>query len=245
MNMPPLQPYRLQVAVVESRRRDGKVRQEVVAHLGAIDGYLLPGFFDGLDEDTVTRLKGEDWALASVTARHELHAAVATRMIRQLSNRLNPTAINCLLDQLRARIPPLTPQEDADLRKHAAQVERIRWGVMRANTRHTVEEGEEQIKMVSRKIEKAKALAPTLERFEKGAVEKLANPPALGTVPTLTELGFSADDLAYATLMASVSEERFDGVLDALVERKSRRVNKRTQTKRDLADLNATLNDLE
>ena len=41
------------------------------------------------------------------------------------------------------------------------------------------------------------------------------------------------------------SEERFDGVLDALVERKTRRVNKRTQTKRDLADLNATLNDLE
>jgi hypothetical protein len=38
-------PYRLLVAVIENRRVNGKVRQEHVADLGAIEGHWLPSFF--------------------------------------------------------------------------------------------------------------------------------------------------------------------------------------------------------
>jgi hypothetical protein len=51
-----LQPYRLLVSLIENRRVDGKVRQEHVASLGAIDGHLLPSFYAGIDPTTVNAI---------------------------------------------------------------------------------------------------------------------------------------------------------------------------------------------
>ena len=46
-----LVPYRLHVQLAENRRVDGKVRQEHVADLGAIDGAMLADFWAGIDAD--------------------------------------------------------------------------------------------------------------------------------------------------------------------------------------------------
>ena len=50
-----LVPYRLLVSLIANKRVEGKVRQEHVADLGAIDGHLLPMFFRGLRRKLLER----------------------------------------------------------------------------------------------------------------------------------------------------------------------------------------------
>jgi hypothetical protein len=53
----PIAPYRLQVALIENRRVAGRVRQEHVADLGSVAGYLLPEFWTSLDP----AIKADNW----------------------------------------------------------------------------------------------------------------------------------------------------------------------------------------
>jgi hypothetical protein len=62
-----LVPYRLLVSLVMSERVNGAVGQRHIADLGAIDGYLLPEFFVGLEPEIVDKLKTMHWRITSGT----------------------------------------------------------------------------------------------------------------------------------------------------------------------------------
>jgi hypothetical protein len=97
----PLVPYRLHVSLAENRREAGRVRQEHVADLGTVDGYLLPEFWNGLDPTLVAQIKADNWDLRSVNARLAFWNEAKPRLDR-LSNRLDPKAIRMAIHQ---RIP--------------------------------------------------------------------------------------------------------------------------------------------
>jgi len=99
-------PYRLQVSIVENTRIHGKVRQEVIAELGSIDGIWLAEFWEGLDP----ALRTDRWFDQSVAARVAFWNAAKPRLDR-LANRLDPKAMRMAIH---ARIPwPKQDERDA------------------------------------------------------------------------------------------------------------------------------------
>jgi hypothetical protein len=116
-----LQPYRLLVSLIETRRVKGKVRQEHIANLGAIDGHLLSSFYAGLDPTTVNAILSgrngtgmEAWYQASVHARNVFWRGVHQALAR-LANRVNGEQAAKILAAINARIPMLTADEVAAL----------------------------------------------------------------------------------------------------------------------------------
>jgi hypothetical protein len=117
-----LEPYRLLVSLIENRRVDGKVRQEHVADLGAIDGHLLPAFYAGIDPAVVETITTEvdwppvnvvrsgtvfncrSWRRASLEMRIEFWQALHETLSR-LSSRIDAIAAGKILEAVNARIP--------------------------------------------------------------------------------------------------------------------------------------------
>jgi hypothetical protein len=93
-----LTPYRLLVALIENRRIGGKVRQEHVADLGSIDGYLLPGFYPAGAPAV------DKWRHASVIARDEFWKYVRVVLAR-LANRVSAEAADSIVAAIAQRIP--------------------------------------------------------------------------------------------------------------------------------------------
>ena len=81
-----LNPYRIKVAIVENTRANGKVRQCVVAHLGAIDATWLESFWAPAPDPA---LRHRFWELQSLRARVEFWDGVLTRMGAIGDNRLS------------------------------------------------------------------------------------------------------------------------------------------------------------
>ena len=86
-----LAPYRLKIMLVENRRINGKVKQEIVAMLGSIDATWLPEFWEGIDKKVAAKLKADDWELYSLRARAAFWK-ILNRRSKQLANRLGPDA---------------------------------------------------------------------------------------------------------------------------------------------------------
>jgi hypothetical protein len=103
-----LVPYRLLVSLVESRRAAGRIRQEHIADLGAIDGHWLPAFFDVSPPDS------EVWFMHSVAARLSFWDSLEARLSR-LSNRASVEQLAAIRETVRAHIPLPTDEEIARL----------------------------------------------------------------------------------------------------------------------------------
>lgn len=100
-----LEPYRLLVNVIENRRVNGKVRQECIADLGAIDGHFLPGFFAGVAPAIAEKMTGErSWQRASLERRFTFWKNLHETLSR-LSNRIDPTTACSIMEAINARIP--------------------------------------------------------------------------------------------------------------------------------------------
>ncbi|MCA1444706.1 hypothetical protein I6F07_31975 [Ensifer sp. IC4062] len=82
-----LVPYRLDVSLAENRRETGRVKQEYVAHLGAIDAWMLRDFWES--DALLKRCGGDDWQRRSIRAR-VLFWQGANERLKQLENRLGP-----------------------------------------------------------------------------------------------------------------------------------------------------------
>jgi hypothetical protein len=94
-----LVPHRLLVALIENRRVDGKVKQEQIADLGSIDGYLLSGFYpDGAPAD-------EQWHRASVQARLRFWRVVLDDVLPRLANRVSEEVREGIVASILQRIP--------------------------------------------------------------------------------------------------------------------------------------------
>jgi hypothetical protein len=101
-------PYRLQVSIVENRRIEGRVYQEVIAELGSIDGYLLPEFWQ---EES---LKADNWYQRSVFARIAFWN-IAKPRLDHLANRLDPKTM-CMAIHARIPWPKQNERDLADAR---------------------------------------------------------------------------------------------------------------------------------
>ena len=128
-----LQPYRLVVSLIENRRVDGKVRQEHIANVAAIDGHLLSGFYAGVDPAVVNAtLAGRDgsgmqrWYQASVRARADFWCDVHD-VLSRLSNRVDADAAAKIVLAINARVPTLTSDEAAALQQWADDREVESW----------------------------------------------------------------------------------------------------------------------
>jgi hypothetical protein len=94
-----LVPYRLLVALIENRRVNGKVKQEQIADLGSIDGYMLPGFYpDGPPVD-------EQWHRASVEARRQFWRVLLDDVLPRLANRISAEDRDKIVTSIWKRIP--------------------------------------------------------------------------------------------------------------------------------------------
>jgi hypothetical protein len=123
---PGLKPYRLLVGLIENHRVAGKISQEHVADLGAIDGHMLPGFYAGLDPATAAQVQGPKWMRRSVRERGWFWDALHDRLSR-LANRIDAEARGKIMGAVHARIPMLTVDEREALPKWEAEEELKAW----------------------------------------------------------------------------------------------------------------------
>ena len=141
------QPYRLKVVLVENRRVDGKVKQETVAVLGAIDATWLPEFWEGLDP----KLKCQDWDLYSL--RHRLAFwKKANKRLKQLANRLGPD-----LKRIRIAAHKRVPYPmDAGLKRLELLEAKKEYDFLKDHTEYLQRHIERATKMI-KKLEKERA----------------------------------------------------------------------------------------
>jgi hypothetical protein len=79
------EPYRIKVLLLENKREDGKVRQEIVAALGSFDAVWLESFYEGMTET----VRQDDWELPSLLRRTRFWEGVLERMAAIGDNRMS------------------------------------------------------------------------------------------------------------------------------------------------------------
>lgn len=128
-----LVPYRLLVGLIENRRVEGKVQQTHVADLGAIDGWLLPAFFGGLEPERANAIRGNlgQWFMDSVEARVAFWRELDVRLAR-LSNRLTAEDATKIRAAIHARIARPN-QKILSKSKLGTRTKRLRAGSGRGN----------------------------------------------------------------------------------------------------------------
>jgi hypothetical protein len=121
-----LEPYQLLVDLIDNRRVDGKVKQEHIAALGTVEGYLMPGFFAGVDAAVVEQIVQEStdakggrslsitrhgivfrcysWQRASLERRIDFWTNLH-EVLSRLSNRIDAATAAKIMDAVNARIP--------------------------------------------------------------------------------------------------------------------------------------------
>jgi hypothetical protein len=140
-----LVPYRLLVGLIEGRRIDGKVRQDHVADLGAIDGALLPAFYAGLDAETAQAVRGDpDWCHRSVVARLAFWVELDARLAR-LANRIDDDQAALVRQAVQVRIPQPTAGE-------LAEGEALEWRRLQDGYQGIVDGDQREIESLERHI---------------------------------------------------------------------------------------------
>jgi hypothetical protein len=128
---PGLAPYRLLVSLIENKRVNGKVQQEHIADLGAVDGHMLPAFYAGVVPEILSVVLGgpagiERWYRASVRMRADFWQHVNETLAR-LANRIDVEAANKIREAIALRVPMLTAQEHEALPKWDTEEEVAGW----------------------------------------------------------------------------------------------------------------------
>lgn len=165
-----LVPYRLLVSVVENRRIDGKVKQEHVADLGAIDGEMLRDFYAGAAPDWL------DYPSSMWRSLRERIAFWANlqAVLSRLANRIDDVTAAKIKEAVHARIPMPTTDELATIPKWEAQAETERWQTLkdswgdeitREQTR--IVKYEEAIRQAHKTIEQLQPIAETVNNASK------------------------------------------------------------------------------
>ena len=151
-----LVPYRLNVALAENKRADGKVRQEHIAQIGSIDASWLPEFWEGIDPALAAKIKGESWEMNSLRARTAFWKD-ANHRLKQLANRLGPDMKRIRI-AAHARVPyPMEPE-----RKKLELLE-----------------AKEDFDLARSQLEASKKIIPISKKLVKKAQENLAENEAL------------------------------------------------------------------
>ena len=152
-----LAPYRLNVSLVENRRVNGKVRQEHIAHLGAIDGHLLESFFSEVDATVLDKVKAADWQLRSLRTRTAFWKDCNAKL-QQLSNRLGPDTKRLRM-AIHARVPWVMEPERKQLELLEARAEAKLWGDLYKMTGKNIEATERIIERATERLAEERSIA--------------------------------------------------------------------------------------
>jgi predicted transcriptional regulator len=145
-----LVPYRLLVSLNETHRvpdgaNRGKVRQDHVADLGAIDGTILPAFYAKLDVETAQAVRdGPAWRHASIVTRLGFWAELDARLAR-LANRIDDGQAAVVRQAVHERIPQPTAEE-------IAEAEAWEWLRLQEGYQRIVDNDQAQIKWLEEQI---------------------------------------------------------------------------------------------
>ena len=233
-----LDPYRLQVSIAHTSRSGGKVRQERVGSLGAIDGHMLASFHTSSPPDD------DVWRRELARARFIFWKGVLEHLAR-LGNRIDAATAERLKHQVAERIPMPTAAESASVDLWAAQHELDMARTLRrssaqqaAGHRHTITVAQRKAAEcddVERMFQHGEAHGAA--RLDRAAAARLALMPksdedALRTAPapskddTLTEMGvklLGKQGIKAAIASAELDTEHFETVLDEAITRANRK----------------------
>ncbi len=167
-----LVPYRLNVALAENKRADGKVRQEHIAQLGSIEAAWLPEFWEGIDPALAVKIKGKDWELNSLRARAAFWKG-ANHRLKQLANRLGPD-LKRLRIAAHARVPyPMEPErKKLELLGAKADLDDAKSSIK--NAQRMVATGKKMVKAAQKGVAESEKLAQYEIRVGAAAAAKLA-----------------------------------------------------------------------
>jgi hypothetical protein len=173
------------VALVENRRVNGKVKQEIVASLGSINATWLDSFWGAVGNDELGRLRVSHWHHLSLRARSDFWRGVLDRMGKIGDNRLSAEDRKVLRRDIHKVVPWVMEPERKELEDLDAKAELEAW-------RRLDEEGyADQI------VSADKAIARAEERIKDAQRKKAVVQPVLDDVRSIVkriEHGASATD---------------------------------------------------
>jgi hypothetical protein len=154
-------PYRLLVSLSETRRVGGKVRQEHIADLGAIDGHLLPSFWGDAIKDPA-----EWWHADSSLARRAFWDELNERLSR-LSNRISVDEAVKIRASVDARIPRPSAKEIEQVEAWIAGQEPELWEELGGDYKRLIDSDRNEIVTWERHIEEVRQRIMALETDQK------------------------------------------------------------------------------
>ena len=189
----------LQCTLIETRRVDGKVRHEHIASLGSIE---VPPSIAG---------RVAFWA--------ELH-----QRLGRLSNRFSHEVHGKLIEQVHARIPMPTADEQRQLQKANAEADERFWSSLQhmnaaatenhkgllAKTQRVISDSEASAKDAAANAERAKERIAKIERGE-DVQGGLGAPVDLEAM--LRKAGLTATDIQHVRNVAELTDEEFEKFL--------------------------------
>ena len=168
---PGLVPYRLLVSLIENRRVNGKVHQEHIADLGAIDGHLLASFYNGIDPAIAAKVQyGGAWTYTSMIERDFFWQGVDQTLAR-LDNRIDATGREQIRAAINARIPRLTTDEREAIPQWEKSQKVKHWHFLRDQFANLVTSTEEEIAYYQRRIENKRNSLVNLQLGTDGLTE--------------------------------------------------------------------------
>ena len=167
-----LVPYRLNVALAENKRADGKVRQEHIAQIGSIDASWLPEFWEGINPALAAKIKGEGWEMNSLRVRTAFWKD-ANHRLKQLANRLGPD-LKRIRIAAHARVPyPMEPErKKLELLEAKDDFDRAKSSIEGAQ--RMVATGKKMVKTALKGVAESEKLAQYEVRVGAAASAKLA-----------------------------------------------------------------------
>jgi hypothetical protein len=159
-----LVPYRLLVGLIANRRVNGKIKQEYIADLGAIDGHMLPSFFAGLSPERAHAIRGDlaRWYADSISVRSAFWNALEEKLAR-LGNRINADDAVKIRASIKPRIPKPTADDVAQVEAWLATLEVPGWERLQNDYRHMIDRERKKIAGLEEDIKASRDVIGSVE----------------------------------------------------------------------------------
>lgn len=214
---PGLVPYRLLVSLVENKRVDGKVRQEHIADLGAIDGYWLSAFYADIDPTILTTLQHEGWRRASVWQRHAFWQGVDDTL-RRLGNCLDAEQLSQIRASIDARIPMLTSAELDAIPQWETEEKLQQWHLMHQGYAGLIKDAKKEMAYHEQRLAVLREALPEMEKYV-GEITALVQGVERDG-PNGYEQLFHETNLCLGRILADrVKSELTEGEIDRIIDK--------------------------
>ena len=214
---PGLVPYRLLVSLVENKRVDGKVQQEHIADLGAIDGYWLSAFYADIDPTIAATLQHEGWRRASVWQRHAFWQGVDDALHR-LGDRLDAEQLSQIKASIDARIPMLTSTEHDAIPQWETEEKLQQWHRMHQGYADLIEDAKKDMAHHEERLAVLREVLPEMEEYVGEITELVQRVERDG--PDDYEQLFRVTHLSLVRILADrAKSELTEGEIDRIIDK--------------------------